>query len=77
MSGSKEAMCAKCAHLSVCKYKEDFLCAQEAIDQAIVPLPPKDDKNRMINLRDIHWIAPVQLKCNYFYEKHETIRNML
>lgn len=67
MFGVKETCCTKCTHKDVCQFKEEYLAAQAAVDNISVNLPAKDERaNRYINLRNIPWIEPVELKCKHF-----------
>lgn len=67
MFGVKETCCTKCAHKDVCQFKEEYLAAQTAVDNVSVNLPAKDERvNRCIDLRNIPWIEPVELKCKHF-----------
>ena len=69
MFGVKETCCTKCSHKDVCQYKEEYLAAQHAVDEVSVHLPTKDDNSaRLIRLRDISWIEPVELKCRHFQQ---------
>lgn len=71
MGGCNETACTNCAHLKVCKFKEEFLKAQDAVNDVMVHL----GDNRMIRLRDIKWIPAVILRCEYYdYSKGGTIR---
>lgn len=75
MYGVKETCCTKCAHKDVCQYKDEFLAAQQAVDEVTVHLPTKEENTaRMIRLRDISWIDPVELKCSHFYQATGTAR---
>ncbi len=67
MFGVKETCCTKCSHKDVCQFKEEYLAAQAAVDNISVNLPAKDERaNRYINLRNIPWVEPVELKCKHF-----------
>lgn len=69
MDGSRETMCARCAHLQVCMNKEQFLTAQQAVDDLEVIFgTTKDNAVAMIKLRSIPWIKPTNLVCNNFLE---------
>ena len=69
MFGVKETCCTRCSHRDVCQYKEEYLAAQHAVDEVSVHLPTKDENSaRMIRLRDIPWIEPVELKCRHFHQ---------
>ncbi len=67
MFGVKETCCTSCSHKDVCQFKEEYLAAQAAVDNISVNLPAKDERaNRYINLRNIPWVEPVELKCKHF-----------
>ena len=69
MFGVKETCCTRCSHKDVCQYKEEYLAAQHAVDEVSVHLPTKDENSaRLIRLRDISWIEPVELKCRHFQQ---------
>ena len=69
MFGVKETCCTRCSHKDVCQYKEEYLAAQHAADEVSVHLPTKDENSaRLIRLRDIPWIEPVELKCRHFQQ---------
>ena len=69
MFGVKETCCTRCSHRDVCQYKEEYLAAQHAVDEVSVHLPTKEENSaRMIRLRDIPWIEPVELKCRHFQQ---------
>ena len=71
MSGCNETACTKCSHREVCKFKEEFLKAQTAVNDVTVYL----GENRMVKLRDIAYIPTVDLRCNYYdYSKGGAIR---
>lgn len=75
MFGVKETCCTRCSHRDVCQFKTEYLAAQHAMDEATVHLESKDgDSVRMIRLRDIPWIEPVELKCKHFQQNAGTIR---
>lgn len=58
----KETACTSCSHCKVCKLKAQFLKAQEAVNDITVHL----DEERMIRLRDIPWVSPVNLQCEHY-----------
>lgn len=62
MSTCNDTACSNCKHINVCKFKEDFLKAQAAVNDVTVPL----GDNRLIRLRDIKWIPAVMLPCDYY-----------
>lgn len=71
MSTCSETACTSCSHLKVCKFKEEFLKAQTAVNDVTVYL----GDGCMIKLRDIKYIPTVQLRCDYYeYFKGGAIR---
>ena len=67
----RETACTTCIHRDVCVHKDAFLKAHEAVMDTMVHL----ESNRMIRLRDIQWIHPIDLRCkHYIYEKEATLR---
>ena len=71
MSTCEETACSTCSHLGVCKFKDEFLKAQTAVNDVTVSL----GGGGIIRLRDIQWIPPVKLRCNYYdYSKGGNIR---
>lgn len=57
--------CCNCAHFTVCSLKEEFMNAQAAVDQVLVP---RDHDENCIHLHDIKWIKPVKLDCIHFMD---------
>lgn len=75
MFGVKETCCTRCSHRDVCQFKAEYLEAQHAVDEVNVHLESKDENSaRMIRLRDISWIEPVELKCKHFQQNTGTVR---
>lgn len=66
MGGVKETQCTRCAHREVCSLKINFLAAQEAVDNTTVYLDSEDGRGRMIKLRDMPFIKPVELQCKHY-----------
>ena len=62
MTTCAETACTNCSHREVCKFKDEFLKAQAAVNDVTVYL----GENRMIKLRDIKFIPAVMLRCNYY-----------
>ena len=77
----RETLCTSCAHLEVCKLKETYIKAQEAVDRAIISDSCINDDGKSVtkmtyvaNLRD--WLTVPQLRCKYYSKKSEyTVRN--
>ena len=69
MTGVKETACTTCTHREVCKYKDEFLAAQKAVDDTFMNLL-NGERKRLVN---ISYIKPVELKCK-FYRKEVATR---
>lgn len=64
----KESLCTRCAHLSVCSYRDKYLNLQEKIDNLEITMIESDGATRYTKLQNILWIKPVELSCIYFME---------
>ena len=71
-SGCKETLCSHCGHLQVCSLKEQFIAAQEAVDNVQVSL----GDHTMKDLRSFDWIKPVMLECIHFTKRRPTERDI-
>ena len=75
MTGSKECLCASCAHLHVCSLKEMFLNAQTAVDNCTMSEATITDDGKpaakMTYIRNIEFIGPIQLKCKHYMKRNE------
>ncbi len=71
-SGVKETLCSHCGHLQVCSLKEQFLKAQNAVNEVTVGLGDRGIKY----LRDFDWIKPVTLECVHFNKRQPTARDI-
>lgn len=67
--GVKETACTRCKHLHVCKFKDEFLDAQNAVDNVIMSGKQIDEtgKEQFYEryLSSIDYIEPVKLKCKH------------
>lgn len=69
-TGSEETVCTRCSHLDVCRYKDELLAAQEAVNNVTVSRDRDNDEGiRLIKLRDIPWIKRVRLDCVHFQDR--------
>lgn len=74
MDGVKEAQCARCAHFEVCALKEEFLAAQEAIDNTSMSFKEKDlDRVAIVYIRNLDWIKPIELQCKHYMKKGDVL----
>lgn len=67
----RETLCTSCAHLEVCKLKETYIKAQEAVDRAIISDSCINDDGKsvtkmthVVNLRD--WLTIPLLQCKHY-----------
>ncbi len=64
-----ETACSRCKHLNVCKYKEEFLKAQEAVNNATILVEESDLSGKaQLGARyisDIDYIEPIKLRCKH------------
>lgn len=72
-SGCEETLCTHCDHFQVCSFKEQFLKAQNAVNEITVGVGDRGIKY----LRDFDWIKPVKLECAHFTEKRSVPRDIL
>lgn len=72
--GVKETECTHCTHKEVCFYKQDFLEAQEAVDETYVSKPCSDGKTaEMIRIKDLKFIKPVLLHCVHYCKESKNV----
>ena len=71
----KESLCTRCAHLSVCSYRDEYLNLQENIDNLEITMIESDGATYYTKLQNIPWIRPVELSCIYFMEHRPEPRN--
>lgn len=72
-SGCEEILCTHCDHFQVCSFKEQFLKAQNVVNEITVGIGDRGIKY----LRDFDWIKPVKLECVHFAEKRSALRDIL
>jgi hypothetical protein len=65
----KETSCTRCKHLHVCKFKEEFLDAQNAVENTTIVVKQTDPTGKeQIHTRyisDIDYIEPIKLRCKH------------
>lgn len=66
-NGLKETLCTHCVHQTVCKHKDDFLKAIQAINEATVH-EHEDGSNavRMTKVVNIDCISDISVACRYY-----------
>lgn len=67
--GVKETLCTRCFHREICSLKEQFLAAQNAVDNVFVSL----GDHSSIKLGDIQSIKPVELMCKHYIKKEHVV----
>ena len=68
MSGVRETPCTRCAHRIVCKHKDDFLKAVQAINEATVYELEDDNGVKMIKVINYDCISDISVTCRLYYE---------
>lgn len=67
--------CDGCKHFDVCKFSEEFISAQQAIDHASISVTIEDDGKMQHGIRpisNIDYILPIKLQCKYMERKPVT-----
>ena len=67
MIGCTETLCASCDHRDVCKLRDEFLKAQQTVDDVTVSL----GDHKLKRLRDFDYINPVNLQCKHWKMKSQ------
>lgn len=64
--GVKETPCTRCAHRTVCKHKDDFLKAVQAVNEATVH-EHEDSSNRVKMTKVINYdcVSDISVTCRY------------
>lgn len=70
----KEILCESCAHCEVCSYKEKYRKVVNTIDDCLIGLPDGTGAYDHVNLCDISWIKPVEVKCKHYMKKEIVFR---
>lgn len=60
------AQCNSCQHASVCKFKDEYMDALQAVTNATVNKEAGDGKISFKYIRDIPWVEP-SLVCKHYY----------
>jgi len=62
--GARETSCARCKHNAVCKYKEEYLAAIDAVNKVEIRFNTGDPKTvRMQKVRNLEYIADISVTC--------------
>lgn len=69
--GVKETECTHCIHKEVCFLKQDFLKAQEAVDNTYISKSCADEKTGMIEIRSLKFIKPILLHCIHYCKENK------
>lgn len=68
----KETQCTRCQHRTVCKYKETFLRAVEAVDHTIMytEIIEADRQDgtavKAQKVTSLPFLNPIELQCKYY-----------
>lgn len=65
-NGVKETPCTRCAHRTVCKHKDDFLKAIQAVNEATVH-EHEDGGNRVRMTKVVNYdcVSDISVTCRY------------
>lgn len=74
-NGVKETPCTRCVHRTVCKHKDDFLKAIQAVNEATVH-EHEDNSNRVKMTKVINYdcVSDISVTCRYHQPEVATSR---
>ncbi len=73
---NEKVLCDRCDHKPVCSLKAEYIAAQEAVNNVVVPLGYCNggDSPSMKRLSHFTWIKLPELQCMHFKEFKADIR---
>lgn len=71
--GVRETPCTHCVHRTVCKHKDDFLKAIQAVNEATVH-EREDDRMKMTKVVNIDCVSDISVTCRYHQPEVATPR---
>lgn len=71
--GVRETPCTHCVHRTVCKYKDDFLKAIQAVNEATVH-EHEDNRMKMTKVVNIDCVSDISVTCRYHQPEVATPR---
>lgn len=63
--GVKETPCTHCVHRTVCKHKDDFLKAVQAVNEATVHEHEDGNRIKMTKVINYDCISDISVTCRY------------
>lgn len=74
MECCKETPCTYCVHRPVCKHKDDFLKAIQAVNEATVH-EHEENRMKMTQVVNIDCVADISVTCRYHQPEVATPRD--
>lgn len=71
--GVRETPCTHCVHRTVCKHKDDFLKAIQAVNEATVH-EREDNRMKMTKVVNIDCVSDISITCRYHQPEVATPR---
>ena len=71
--GVRETPCTHCVHRTVCKHKDDFLKAIQAVNEATVH-EREDNRIKMTKIINIDCVSDISVTCRYHQPEVATPR---
>ena len=71
--GVRETPCTHCVHRTVCKHKDDFLKAIQAVNEATVH-EREDNRMKMTKVVNINCVSDISITCRYHQPEVATPR---
>ncbi len=74
---NEKVLCDRCDHKPVCSLREEYVAAQEAVNNVIVSFADKNENGyRAVEkrLRNFTWIKLPELRCMHFKEFEPGVR---
>lgn len=72
MNACEETLCTTCIHREVCSKKESYIAAVNAVNYLKVYF----DDSSVQYLRNMTWIRPIRLECDYYSAPALTVRSV-
>ena len=61
-----EPVCAKCIHLNVCKYKEEYIDLVNQMRNQTISLSDDNEKKSLKSVRDVDFVKFQDPLCKYY-----------
>lgn len=71
--GVRETPCTHCVHRTICKHKDDFLKAIQAVNEATVH-ERENDRMKMTKVVNIDCVSDISITCRYHQPEVATSR---